>query len=198
MIQAAFVGLADAIARFDPAKAGKFSTYAVWWMRHHCQDAARRRRVVHLPSDLMKWRRRVERVEAKHSGLSDDELCERLGIPPVCPTDRKQAAEWRQRRRLVREARTMYAGVNYMPIDFAGHTSRAVQRAAELEQPDIEPEMHLDLRSALARLPPLQRAVLADEFDVEGPEGALLPTDPVALAQLRDIALRRLRLLLKR
>lgn len=81
------IGLIKAVDRFDPAKGGKLSTYAAWWIRQSVQRALANhgktiRLPVHLIAKISKLRK-DSRVLAERLGRepTDDELSIETGLP---------------------------------------------------------------------------------------------------------------------
>jgi RNA polymerase primary sigma factor len=80
------IGLMKAVGRFDPAKGGKLSTYAAWWIKQSIKRAlANQSKTIRLPVHLVDKISRMRRVSLQMGEdlgrePTDDELAEEIGI----------------------------------------------------------------------------------------------------------------------
>lgn len=182
MVQACRIGAMIALERFDKDKAGRFLSYARWWMRcetgkllHHTES------LVPVPAAVKKERELL--AASAPADLTDEEAAEATGLAVDA----------------VRVARRIHLGNEHRSIDERARPQRRAydEMRSEREARIAELKTHARLDEALASLAPVQRLLLFEEFGVGEPVlGVTPPRTETGRRSLRHAAMRRLKLAL--
>ena len=92
------LGLIKAVERFDPAKGGKLSTYAAWWIKQSMKRAlANQSKTIRLPVHLVDKISKMRRVSMKLQEVfgrepTDEELAEEMGMTAARVAQMRTAA----------------------------------------------------------------------------------------------------------
>lgn len=197
-VQEGNLGLIKAVERFDPERLTRFSTYAVWWIRHAITRAlVNRGRTVRVPAHLHSLGHKIRRLRPQlESQLGRNvtavELAERLNTSAAKVDDAREAMEFRA---VALEGTSAdNEGASWLDrlgepapqLAFDEHIDR--QRACALAQ------------SALQELSPRDRDIVTQRFALGGGPrqtlealGASYEVSRERIRQLQNRALKKLR-----
>ncbi|MDR5708296.1 MAG: RNA polymerase sigma factor RpoD/SigA [Armatimonadota bacterium] len=161
LIQEGNLALVEAAARFDGRRGRRFSTYAVWWVRHALQRALLEQHpVLHLPT----YRRR-ELVSLRREQRI---LAQRLGREPT-PQEIARCLGW-PLKRVLQDLPLLEAPVSLEAL-IPDDDFEKLLPALEAPDPDeaLVPRMRREvLQQLLERLPERERAVIRLRYGLDG------------------------------
>lgn len=203
LVQEGNIGLMHAVPRFDYRRGLRFSTFAVWWIRHAIGRAiADKARGIRLPVHLIEVDGKIKQASAKLSvelgrKPTDDELAKAVGISVSKVRDIER---W-----------TMMPTSLDAPSHENGHTTVGDDTADEPEEvvgdwATLIPGKDIKLlRAAMGRLNPVQADVLRQRFGLGDDKqktfqeiGAQYQLSRERIRQLQNEGLARLRQILSR
>jgi RNA polymerase primary sigma factor len=195
------IGLMKAVGRFDPAKGGKLSTYAAWWIKQSIKRALANqsktiRLPVHLVDKLARMRRLSVRLQEEFGREpTDEELAEEMGMSPARVAQMRSAG--------IRPA-SLDAPIS--DDDSNSYSEVIADENASTPYEQLEDEtIRLMMRDLLKTLDVREAEILSFRFGLDGGSertleevGEKFDVTRERIRQIQNIALRKMRRMIEK
>jgi RNA polymerase primary sigma factor len=194
LIQEGNMGLMMAVARFDPGRRRRFSTYAVWWIRQAIHRAVREKtRQIRIPTHMLealnRYRRLMEDSGEEAGDLLPKEIMEKASL---------SLHQWEAVRSYTGEPMSLETArkeKGSRVIDFL--SDRETQLSSDVA---MQRELSEKIRNRLKNLPWKQKTVIKERFGIhDGRDhtleeiGRQLGISRERVRQIQDKALEKLK-----
>jgi RNA polymerase primary sigma factor len=158
LAQEAFIGLDRAATKFDWRAGNKFSTYAMWWIRHMVQRAIHRERTtIRVPGHIIERERKIIRHLRTHHDATNEDIALALELTVEQVDDALHGTK---------VVASLDAPLAHSPED--GNRYSFIPDDNAPDPAEMLPEENVELRQAMASLPMLERKVLELRFGYHG------------------------------
>lgn len=158
LISEAVIGVERAAEKFDWRRNLKFSTYAVWWIKHMVQRAIHKEKsTIRVPGHIIERRRRITKYMRENPDATMEDAAEYIGVTP------EQAAAAFEGAAVVASLDAPYPG------EETGDRYGAIPDDGAPDPADMLREDNPKVARALATLTPIERRVIDLRFGFDGP-----------------------------